>query len=144
MAKRRTSTATPRAIVVRAPSKPQVIKVSAPRAVAAKPRHRRRASGASGGGGHSLTRLGAVAMGGAAYGFVEKMLPPTLTLPIIGRAGTIAIVTHYLGRGMPLVRDISLAAAVIAGYQLGSTGKIAGGDVEGAIVPQISGIASQV
>jgi hypothetical protein len=43
-----------------------------------------------------------------------------------------------------IARDVSIAAAAIAGYQLGKTGKIEGDDVMGDIVPQVSGIASQV
>jgi hypothetical protein len=88
-----------------------------------------------------------IALGGAAYGFIEKSFGASIpTIPILGRAGTIAIGMHFLnkGRGSGLIRDIGIAAAVIAGYQLGSTGKIAGDDVSGDIASQVSGIAAQV
>jgi hypothetical protein len=144
MARRRTTTRS-RAIVVRAPSKPQIIRVSAPRA----PKHHRRRrhhAGGGGFGGGGLTRLGSIALGGAAYGFIEKMLPPTLTLPVIGRAGTIAILAHAMRGKLPFAAEVSNAAAVLAGYQLGSTGKISGDDeMHGDIARQISGaVAAQV
>ena len=89
-----------------------------------------------------------VAVGGAVYGFIEKKFTNLPTLPVIGRAGTIAAIGYFLGRkggGMAggIIRDTTLAAAVIAGYQLGSTGKISG-DVDGDIADQIHGIAAQV
>lgn len=76
-------------------------------------------------------------IGGAAYGFIEKQWGAKIpTVPILGRAGTVAIACHFARKqgGMfssQLVRDIGMAAAVIAGYQLGSTGKISGDDVDG-------------
>lgn len=141
MARRRTATRS-RAIVLRAPSAPNVIRVSAPRP--AKRHHRRRHGG---GGGHSgVNALMSIALGGAAYGFIEKSFGASIpTIPILGRAGTIAIGMHFLnkGRGSGLIRDIGIAAAVIAGYQLGSLGKISG-DIDGDLAPQVGGIAAQV
>src|SRR5215510_14673028 len=61
-----------------------IIRVSAPRAP--KKKHHR-----SHGGGDSLSqkRLVSLALGGAAFGFIEKSFGAQLpTLPIIGRAGT--------------------------------------------------------
>lgn len=76
------------------------------------------------------------AIGGAVFGYIEKSFPNLPTLPILGRAGTVAVACHFLRKqgGMghgALVRDIGMAAAVIAGYQLGKTGKISGEDVMG-------------
>jgi hypothetical protein len=109
-------------------------------------KHHRRHGGS--GSGVTQQRLINVAIGGAAYGFIEKMLPPTMTLPVVGRAGTIAIGAFYFGKGRAgIVSDVALAAAVIAGYQMGSTGKISGADVMGDVdgpVPQIGGLAAQV
>ena len=62
--------------------------------------------------------------------------------PLLGRAGTIAVVGYFASRkgmGGGLVRDVTIAAAVIAGYQLGATGH-----VSGMIAPQVSGIAAQI
>lgn len=72
-----------------------------------------------------------VFVGGAALGFLEKqsfieMLPE---LPIVGRKGAIAIAAYFLhkkGFGGPIMRDIAIAAACTAGYQLGKEGKISG------------------
>lgn len=141
MARRRTATRS-RAIVLRAPSAPNVIRVSAPRP--AKRHHRRRHHG---GGGSGINALMSIALGGAAYGFIEKSFGASIpTIPILGRAGTIAIGMHFLnkGRGSGLIRDIGIAAAVIAGYQLGATGKISGDDMSGDLASQVSGIAAQV
>jgi len=75
-------------------------------------------------------------IGGYLFGFIETKFPNLPTLPIVGRAGTVAIACHFLqkqggfGHGA-IVRDVGMAAAVIAGYQLGKTGKISGDDVDG-------------
>jgi hypothetical protein len=92
----------------------------------------------------SLPTLGATALGGAALGFIEKQWPNAPTLPIIGRAGSIALAAYWFGgKSKPgLMRDIAIAGAVVAGYELGKTGKIAG-DVDGDLAPQV-GVAAQV
>lgn len=77
-------------------------------------------------------------IGGAVFGFIEKEWGPKIpTIPILGRAGTVAVICHFARKqggmmGSSLVRDVGMAAAVIAGYQLGSTGKITG-DVDGDV-----------
>lgn len=70
------------------------------------------------------------AIGGALFGFAVKQgwvakLPP---IPLVGRTGTAAIVLHFLAKrgGGEYVKRAAVAAAVIAGYQLGSTGSILG------------------
>lgn len=88
-------------------------------------------------------------VGGLAFGWIEKTFPNLPTMPVIGRAGTIAVLAHYAGRRVPLANQVATAAAVIAGYQLGSTGKINGvdgtlEDDEGHVVHQVRGIAAQV
>jgi hypothetical protein len=88
--------------------------------------------------------LGA-AIGGAIFGFVEKTFPTLPTVPILGRAGTIAIACYFIGRnsrmGGGIVRDVALAAAAVAGHELGLTGK-----VSGDYPPEMGlhGIASQI
>ena len=82
-------------------------------------------------------------------GFIEKTFPNLPTVPVLGRAGTVAIGAYFLSRrggigGGGIVRDVALAAAVVAGYQIGKTGKVAGdleGDVDG---DDVSGLAAQV
>jgi len=141
MARTRTSTQIIRVPAARTTA--PIIRVSAPRPVHHK-KHRRRHGG---GGTGSLTqsRMFEIALGGAAYGFLEKSFGSTLpTLPVIGRAGTLAIVAYYFGKSKGgIMRDVAISAAVIAGYQIGTTGKISG-DVEGEIAPQIAGVAAQV
>lgn len=136
MAKRRSAQTRTITKVVRAPA--PVIRVSAPRAVTHKKQHRRRSGGA---GSFQKTVVGS-AIGGAAYGFLEKSFPNLPTIPLLGRAGTIAVVGYFAvkkGMGGGLVRDVVVASAVIAGYQLGSTGH-----VSGHLAPQVSGVAAQV
>lgn len=83
----------------------------------------------------------ALGLGGAALGFIEKSFPSLPTLPVIGRKGTIALACYYISKGKGgqhgLLRDVCIAASSIAGYELGSTGKISGND-------DVSGIAAQV
>jgi hypothetical protein len=136
MAKRRkTSTAIVRTIPVRAPT--PIIRVTAPRTQHKK--HRRRHHSANGGGLNQAS-MQSHAIGGFLYGVIEKNFGAQLpTLPLVGRAGSIAIAAYVFGKGRGgIIADVGRAAAVIAGYQFGTTGKISG------IAPQISGIAAQV
>ena len=87
------------------------------------------------------------AIGGGALGFIEKTFPAIPTVPLLGKAGTIALV-GYLCRNMggvigSVARDVALAGAAIAGYELGKEGKISG-DIMGDIPSQVRGVASQV
>jgi hypothetical protein len=137
-AHRRTSVQVIRAVPVRAPA--PIIKVTAPRAAAPKKKHHRRRSG-GGGGGLTLQHIVAAGIGGFALGFVKKTFPTLPTVPILGRSGTIALGAYLLRSHVrsPIVRDIALAAAAVAGNELGATGTISG-DVS----PQVSGgVAAQ-
>lgn len=146
MAKRRRAAT---AQIVRVPSfsRPpaQVIQIRSPRSTGApKKKHHRRRASASGGRSY----LGA-AIGGAVFGFIEKSFPTLPTLPILGRAGTIAVAGYFLSKrgglgASGLVRDVTMAAAVIAGYELGKDGKISGDDEVGSLAAQVRGISSQV
>lgn len=142
MAKR--STAIVRTIPVRAPA--PVIRIAAPRAPTAAKSKRRSHRRSSGGGITGKTVLSA-GIGGAALGFIEKTFPNIPTVPVLGRAGTIALAAYFLSRrggtGMGgIARDVALAAASIAGYQLGKTGKVSGDEVLGD--DELSGVAAQV
>lgn len=137
MAKRKTSTQIVRAVQVR-PSPAPIIRVSAPRAGGSK--KKRRGGGRKGGkGGMTQQTLMSAAIGGAAFGFVQKSFPNLPTIPMLGRAGTIALACYFFGKRIPLARDIGMAAAAIAGYQLGTDGHVLGD-----ISPQVRGVAAQV
>jgi hypothetical protein len=128
--------------MVRAPA--PIIRVQAPRAPSTY-RSRKKSHRRKGGGGRALTQSSCigVAVGGAVLGFVDKTLGASLpTIPILGRAGTIAVAAYFLGKGKGkgLFRDVAIAASAVAGYQMGNTGHVAGLDV----APQVSGIAAQV
>lgn len=147
MAVKRTKSRT-QTVVVRQPKAPSpIIRVSAPRAAPITRRRKRSGGRVSGGGGTPKDMIGA-GIGGAVYGFVEKQWGAKIpTIPILGRAGTVAVVCYFARKqgGMgksALVRDLGMAAAVIAGYQLGSTGKISGEDVDGMDV--VGDMASQI
>jgi hypothetical protein len=85
------------------------------------------------------------ALGGGVLGLVDKMFPNLPTIPVLGKAGTIAAIAYFFskGKGGGIARDTAIAGASIAGYQLGSQGKISG-DLMGDVVPQVTGVASQV
>jgi len=145
MARKKTRTAT-RTIIRTAPASAPIVKVALPRAPGKKASHRRRRSG---GGGTRFSGLneGVIlgsAVGGAALGFIEKTFPSLPTLPIVGRAGAIGLAAYFWSKhgGGQIARDIAISAAVIAGYQVGTTGKISGEDVSGD--GQVSGIAAQI
>lgn len=81
------------------------------------------------------------ALGGAALGVIDKTLGATIpTIPILGRAGTIALGAYLFSKGRGgIMRDIALSGAAIAGYQFGKDGR-----VSGDVADQVHGIAAQV
>jgi len=94
------------------------------------------------GGAQKVTQktMMAAAIGGAALGFVDKQFPTLPTIPMLGRAGTIALVAYMLsGRGGlgAIAKDVALAGAAVAGYELGKEGKISGAEVMGSVAPQV-------
>lgn len=92
----------------------------------------------------SLTNLGSFALAGYLLGMLDKAGTAIPTIPVLGKAGTLAVGLHFLGKGNKMMSEASLAAAAIAGYEMGNLGKVSGAHVFG-VVPQVSGgIASQV
>ncbi len=133
----------------------QIIRYTAPRQVApivirtraAPTKHHKKHRHHGGGAALTQQRLISLALGGAVFGFIEKSFGAQLpTLPVVGRAGTITLAAYYFSKGKSggILRDVATAGAVLAGYQIGSTGKISGDEVLGSIVPQVSGVAAQV
>jgi hypothetical protein len=117
--------------------------------------HRRHVGGAS----SPLTakHMFGIGVGGLALGYIEKHWGANLpTMPVIGRKGTIAIGAYFLakhgGMGSGIARDVAIAAAALAGYDLGNKGAISGdldGDVDGEIAPQVGrsrvrGVSAQI
>jgi hypothetical protein len=151
MAKRRKSQTTiVRSVPVfnRQPAPVIRVQTSAPRAAKTRRRRSRGRSKGGGGGGLTFNHLAATAFGGFGLGFINKSFPSLPTLPIIGRSGTIALGAWFLAKhmghgGSGLLRDIAMAGAAVAGFELGTTGKVSG-DIDGDIAPQVSGIAAQV
>jgi hypothetical protein len=134
MAKRRTRSSS--AIQVFRAPRPQapVIRIAAPRMVASgkkrKGKRRHGGSSASSGGGKDV--LIKLAIGGAAVGYAEKAgwLAKVPSIPLLGTKGSFAVGGYMLGftKKPGLLRDAVLAAAVLAGHELGHDGKITGDD----------------
>lgn len=141
MARRRRtrSRSAPLVRTVRAPAA-QVIRVSAPAPIRHR-RGRRRSGGGGAGGALTGQRVLGLGLGGLALGLLEKAIPNLPTIPVLGRKGTIALGCYWFSRGSGggLIRDIAIAAASIAGYELGTTGKISG-DFDS----DVRGVAAQV
>jgi len=71
-----------------------------------------------------------VAVGAAVIGMAEQagVLAKLPAIPLVGRKGALAIVAYYYSRhgGGNLSRTVAIAAAALAGYELGTTGAISG------------------
>jgi hypothetical protein len=130
------------ALVRMAPVRAQapIIRVSAPRAPAKpKTKHRRRSSA----GARSKSQMFAIAAAGFALGFVDKSGTAIPTIPLLGRAGTIAAGLYFFAPSGGFWADAMVAASAIAGYELGLKGSISG-DVSPQVSIRGGGIASQV
>jgi hypothetical protein len=73
---------------------------------------------------NTMIGLGA---GGAIIGFVEKKFGTQIPeLPFVGRKGAIALAVLFLKPKNEWIQDAGKAAAALAGYELGTTGKVTG------------------
>lgn len=134
--KTKTRTAPSAAIVRMPPSKPQtiVVRQSAPAAKGkSKGGHRR---GKGGGGDSMMTLLGEPALAGVVLGYINKNQPNFPTVPMLGRAGTLAAAAYFFRKQFPLARKLAPAWAAIAGYEWQMEGKIAGYGGEDTIAAQ--------
>jgi len=110
--------------------KPIVVRTT--KIVKAKAKHHTRRGGGMG-GLFSKDRLETVGAG-FAIGALEKMafVQSLPSLPLLGKTGTLGLGAYLLGGGKRgIVDDIATAAFTIAGYMMGSTGSIIGGDEGG-------------
>lgn len=104
--------------------KPINVRVSAPRATKKHKGGVRRQS--------SEKVLMGMAMGGFILGYIDKTQTNIPTIPILGRAGTIAVAAHFFAKGRPgIATDVRNAAAAVAAYEYGNKGSISG--AEGAV-----------
>jgi hypothetical protein len=90
---------------------------------------KRRRSSSSRGEGSYKNRLIGTAMGGLGYGLIEKHFGAQIpALPFVGRSGTVAIACYFFASKHPVIKDVGIAAAAIAGYSYGKEGKVSGDD----------------
>lgn len=130
MARRKAATTTRTksgdSVVVVTPPSPPVRRSSGRRRAAPKRRRKGAIAKVGGQAGSYKNRLIGTGIGGAAYGFIEKSFPNMPTIPLLGKSGTVALGCYFFGGSHPIIRDIGIAAAAIAGYSLGSTGSVSG------------------
>jgi len=104
----------------------------------------------SGGGALNSKNLVGVVVGGALLGWIERYYGAKLpSIPILGVKGSIAIGAYFAnkqGIARDITRDVCIAAAATAGYQVGKEGKVSGDDIEGDdnIAPQVGAVAAQI
>ena len=124
MAKRTAARSTRTEIVrIPRPAAP-IIRVSAPRAAPVK--HKKHRGGSKSGGGKSDVVASAIA--GYALGWFDKNETTFPTVPMLGRAGTLAVVCYYW-KGNILgfnTRKLAAGFAAIAAYEKATTGQISG------------------
>lgn len=133
MARRRRSAAAPlaRTTYVTAPRAPApIVRVSMPKPAQTKRRHHKRHGGGSGGLG---TTLGGAAVAAGMIGLAENtgLIDKLPEVPMIGRKGSVALLAYAWakwGNGGQIARDVAIAAATLAAYQLGKEKKITGDD----------------
>jgi len=120
-----------RTMTVYRPQAAAPITIRVPRAPSAprkKSRRRGRSRSGLGGGGGILT----YAVGGAAFGFIEKseILKDVPAFPMIGKKGTITAIAYFWAKngGPKIAWDVARAGAVLSGYEFGKEGKISGDD----------------
>jgi hypothetical protein len=71
-------------------------------------------------------------VGGFILGFIDKSGTSIPTIPILGRAGTIAVAAHFFGKGKAgMVTDVRNSAASVAAYEFGLKGSVSGDDAAG-------------
>lgn len=117
------TTALVRALAPRKTSGPIVVRVPSPRSPAkskgkGKAKHHRQPN--------LQARMLAHAVGGAILGFIDKSFPNLPTVPLLGRAGSIAALAYFFGAKHKIAQDVALAGSSVAGYELGKEGKISG------------------
>jgi hypothetical protein len=131
MAKKRHAVQQSRAIVMTAPRPAApIIRVNVPRQQTEK--HHKKHHRRKGGGGDNNSLMLTLA-GGAVMGFIDKEGTSIPTLPVVGRAGTVAIAAWALGKymGVGLARKLAPGIGAIALYELVKTGKVDGSSVVG-------------
>lgn len=122
MAKRTAARSTNITRIIRAPA--PIVRVSAPRSAPKKHKggHRR------GGKGGGKAGLMACAVAGFALGYLDKNSTTFPTVPMLGRAGTLAVVCHYWKSNIMgfSTADLAKGFAAIAAYEYSTKGTISG------------------
>lgn len=102
-------------------SKPINVRVSAPR-----PKKVKRVGSR---GQSSQKILTGMVIGGFILGYIDKTQTNIPTIPVLGKAGTIAVAAHFFAKGKPgMATDVRNAAAAVAAYEYGNKGSISGAE----------------
>jgi len=105
--------------------KPQVVRVPA----APKKKGHRRHHSASGSGSEKH-RAGAIGAS-LVLGLLDKQGTTFPTVPMLGRAGSLALACYFLRKKNPMLNHAATGFASIAAYQFGRSGSISGESVVG-------------
>jgi hypothetical protein len=87
---------------------------------------------------NAQTEMMGAAVGGALLGYLDKQGTAIPTLPVVGRAGTLAVLCYVFKDKSPWIRSAGNAFAAIAAYELTREGSIAGED------NHIAGVAARL
>jgi hypothetical protein len=102
------------------------IRQAAPKKV----KHHRRKGGAT--GGMSVTDVAlAGAASGYVLGYIDKNPGSIPTIPMLGRAGTLALAAWFFRAKHPMLSKMALCFAGIAGYEKAKDGTISGDEGNG-------------
>ncbi len=87
-----------------------------------KAKHHRRSGGQS-----SQKVLTGMVIGGFILGYIDKSQTNFPVIPVLGKAGTIAVAAHFFAKGKAgMATDVRNAAAAVAAYEYGNKGSISG------------------
>jgi hypothetical protein len=134
MARRRSSVLARTSYVMPRPAPAPIVRVSMPRAAGGttKPKKKHHTKRRHAGTGMSLgTTLAGATIAGGMIGLAEKtgLMSKLPEIPYVGRKGSIALLAYAWARwggGGQIARDVAIAAATMAAYQLGKEQKIDG------------------
>lgn len=112
------------------------VKVSVPRAAPLARKTKRRSPRRSVGESTSTSSLLTDAIVGYLVGYLDRQGTAIPTIPILGRAGTLAAGAYFFRKSSPMLRKAVGPLVTIATYELGREGHVSGEgiDVSGSVM----------